>query len=153
MLNPESDALGSGWNIIQSKTALGSGGLFGKGWTEGSQIQLSFLPEGHTDFILAVLGEEMGLIGCALLVVAFLIVFIRGLQMGLTVEDDFSRYAICGITTTFFVYVLVNFLMVCGFLPVVGVPLPLVSYGGTSATTFLLAFGVIIALYKKRELN
>ena len=153
MFNPEADALGSGWNIIQSKTALGSGGLFGKGWGEGSQIQLEFLPAGHTDFILAVLGEEMGLLGCAVLLVAFVIIFMRGLQMGLHVPDDFSKYAICGITTMFFIYVLVNILMACGLLPVVGVPLPLVSYGGTSAITFLLAFGVIVALYKKREVT
>lgn len=153
MFNPEADALGSGWNIIQSKTALGSGGLFGKGWAEGTQIQLEFLPAGHTDFILAVLGEEMGLFGCAVLLVAFVIIFIRGLQMGLHVPDDFSKYAICGITTMFFIYVLVNILMACGLLPVVGVPLPLISYGGTSAITFLLAFGVIVALYKKREIS
>lgn len=153
MFNPEADALGSGWNIIQSKTALGSGGLFGKGWAEGSQIQLEFLPAGHTDFILAVLGEEMGLLGCAVLLVAFVVIFMRGLQMGLNVPDDFSKYAICGITTMFFLYVLVNILMACGLLPVVGVPLPLVSYGGTSAISFLLAFGVIVALYKKREVT
>lgn len=153
MFNPEADALGSGWNIIQSKTALGSGGLFGKGWAEGSQIQLEFLPAGHTDFILAVLGEEMGLLGCAVLLVAFVVIFMRGLQMGLHVPDDFSKYAICGITTMFFIYVLVNILMACGLLPVVGVPLPLVSYGGTSAISFLLAFGFIVALYKKREVT
>ncbi len=151
MFDPESDALGSGWNIIQSKTALGSGGLFGKGWTEGSQIQLEFLPAGHTDFIMAVLGEEMGLIGCASLLVAFLLIFARGLQLSLTLEDDFAKYAICGITTMFFIYVLVNILMVCGLLPVVGVPLPLVSFGGTSAVTFLLGFGVIVALARRRE--
>ena len=153
MFNPEADALGSGWNIIQSKTALGSGGLLGKGWGEGSQIQLEFLPAGHTDFILAVLGEETGLLGCAVLLVAFVVIFMRGLQMGLNVPDDFSKYAICGITTMFFIYVLVNILMACGLLPVVGVPLPLVSYGGTSAISFLLAFGVIVALYKKREVT
>ena len=151
MFDPEADALGSGWNIIQSKTALGSGGLFGKGWTEGSQIQLEFLPAGHTDFIMAVLGEEMGLFGCAILLVMFMLIYMRGLQMGMNAADEFSRYAICGMTTMFFIYVLVNTLMVCGLLPVVGVPLPLVSFGGTSAVTFLLAFGVIVALYRKRE--
>lgn len=145
-LNPEADVLGSGWNIMQSKTALGAGGLFGKGLGEGTQSRLDFLPEGHTDFILAVVGEEFGFVGSVSLVVLMLAIFWRGLYLCHSSSDNFAKYSTAGIVTLFFLYALANCMMVCGLLPVVGAPLPLISYGGSSALTFLAGFGVIMAL-------
>ncbi|MFD1384842.1 rod shape-determining protein RodA [Rhodanobacter aciditrophus] len=145
-LDPESDPLGSGWNIIQSKTAIGSGGVHGKGWLEGSQAQLNFLPESHTDFIIAVLAEEFGLIGCALLMCAYLLVIARGLYIAAYAEDNYARLLAGSITLTFFVYMFVNIGMVSGILPVVGVPLPLVSYGGTSIITIMATFGILMSI-------
>ncbi|SBS31517.1 Rod shape-determining protein RodA [Marinomonas spartinae] len=146
LLDPESDPLGAGWNIIQSKTAIGSGGLYGKGWMEGTQAQLNFLPESHTDFIIAVLAEEFGLIGCCLLLFGYLLVISRGLYIAANAEDNYARLLAGSLTLTFFVYVFVNIGMVSGILPVVGVPLPLVSYGGTSIITIMATFGILMSV-------
>ena len=145
-LDPESDPLGSGWNIIQSKTAIGSGGVYGKGWLEGTQAQLNFLPESHTDFIIAVLAEEFGMLGCVLLMCAYLLVIARGLYIAAYAEDNYARLLAGSITLTFFVYMFVNIGMVSGILPVVGVPLPLVSYGGTSIITIMATFGILMSI-------
>lgn len=146
LLNPEADRLGAGWNIIQSKTAIGSGGLSGKGWLEGTQSRLDFLPEGHTDFIIAVMAEEFGLIGVLLLLGAYLMVIIRGMVIAINAQDSFGRLLAASITTTFFVYVFVNMGMVSGLLPVVGVPLPLISQGGTAIVTMMAGFGILMAI-------
>jgi rod shape determining protein RodA len=146
LLNPESDKLGAGWNIIQSKTAIGSGGWEGKGWLEGTQSHLDFLPESHTDFIIAVLAEEFGLTGVLCLLGLYLLIIARGLVICHQAQDTFSRLLAGSITLTFFVYVFVNMGMVSGLLPVVGVPLPLVSQGGTSLITLMAGFGVLMAI-------
>jgi len=152
MLNPDADKWGTGWNIIQSKTAIGSGGLEGKGWLNGTQAHLDFLPESHTDFIIAVLAEEFGLLGvCALLPIYFAIVA-RGMYIAMNAQDTWSRLVAGSITLTFFVYVFVNLGMVSGILPVVGVPLPLVSYGGTSAVTLMAGFGILMSIQTHRKL-
>jgi rod shape determining protein RodA len=150
--NPESDPLGAGYHIIQSKIAIGSGGLFGKGWGNGSQAQLEFLPERSTDFIFAVLGEEFGLIGLVLLLVGYLFVIARGLYIALQAQDTFGRLLAGSISLTFFVYIFVNTGMVTGLLPVVGVPLPLVSYGGTSMVTLMAGFGILMSINGHRNL-
>lgn len=146
LFNPESDKLGAGWNIIQSKTAIGSGGLAGKGWLNGTQSQLDFLPESHTDFIIAVLAEEFGLLGVLTLLMLYALVVMRGAYISIAANDAFGRLVAGSITFTFFVYVVVNVAMVSGMLPVVGVPLPLVSYGGTSIVTLLAAFGILMSI-------
>ena len=146
LFNPEDDRLGAGWNIIQSKTAIGSGGWDGKGWLNGTQSHLDFLPESHTDFIIAVLAEEFGFIGVVFLLALYLLIIIRGAQISLSAKNTFGSLAAGSITLTFFVYVLVNMGMVSGMLPVVGVPLPLVSYGGTAMVTMLASFGVLMAI-------
>jgi rod shape determining protein RodA len=151
-MNPESDPLGSGWNIIQSKTAIGSGGLEGKGWQQGTQSQLEFLPERHTDFIIAVFAEEQGLIGVLMLLVLYLLIVMRGIYMASRARDSFSRLLGGSLIVTFFIYVFVNIGMVSGILPVVGVPLPLISYGGTSIVTLMAAFGVIMSVYTHRQI-
>ncbi len=151
-LNPESDPLGSGWNIIQSTTAIGSGGLTGKGWTLGTQSQLEFLPERHTDFIVAVLGEEFGLIGMLLVLTLYLLIVGRGLLMANNAHDTYSRLVAGSIILTFFIYVFVNIGMVSGMLPIVGVPLPLVSFGGTSSVTLLAGFGILMSIHSHRRL-
>jgi len=150
--NPENDPLGAGYHIIQSKIAIGSGGLFGKGWGNGSQAQLEFLPERSTDFIFAVLGEEFGLIGLLLLLAAYLLVIGRGLYIALQAQDTFGRLLAGSISLTFFVYVFVNTGMVTGLLPVVGVPLPLVSYGGSSMVTLMAGFGILMSINGHRNL-
>ena len=151
-LNPESDPLGAGWNIIQSTTAIGSGGLWGKGWLQGTQSQLEFLPERHTDFIIAVLGEEFGLVGMLALLFMYLLIVSRGLWMASSAQDTFGRLVAGSIILTFFIYVFVNMGMVSGILPVVGVPLPLVSYGGTSSVTLLAGFGILMSIHAHRRL-
>jgi len=151
-LNPERDPLGSGYHIIQSKIAVGSGGVFGKGWLEGTQSQLDFLPERHTDFIFAVAGEEFGLIGALLLLAVYFFIIFRSLQMAASAERTFGRLLGGAIALTFVVYVFVNIGMVCGLLPVVGVPLPLVSYGGTSMVTLLAGFGILMSIHSNRKL-
>ena len=150
--NPESDPLGAGYHIIQSKIAIGSGGLFGKGWGNGSQAQLEFLPERSTDFIFAVLGEEFGFLGLALLIALYLFVVGRGMVIAFQAQDTFTRLLAGSISLTFFVYVFVNTGMVTGLLPVVGVPLPLVSYGGTSMVTLMAGFGMLMAINGHRNL-
>ena len=151
-LDPESDPLGSGWNIIQSKTAIGSGGMWGKGWLEGTQSQLNFLPESHTDFIIAVCAEEFGFVGVLGLLFLYLLIIFRGLFIALKAQDSYGRILAGSLVMTFFVYVFVNIGMVSGILPVVGVPLPLVSYGGTSAVTLMAAFGVLMSIHTHRKM-
>ncbi|HEY5775884.1 MAG TPA: FtsW/RodA/SpoVE family cell cycle protein, partial [Xanthomonadales bacterium] len=150
-LNPDADPLGDGWNIIQSKIAVGSGGLTGKGWLNGTQSHLEFVPERHTDFILAVLSEEFGLIGVTLLMLVYILVIARGLYIAGIARDTGSRLLAGALSLTLFVYVLVNGGMVSGVLPVVGVPLPLISYGGTSAVTLLAGFGMMMSIYGHRK--
>ena len=150
-LNPEADPLGHGWNIIQSKIAVGSGGLTGKGWLNGTQSNLEFIPERHTDFILAVLSEEFGLIGVSLLMLTYILLIARGLHIANIARDTWSRLLAGAMSLTLFVYVLVNGGMVSGVLPVVGVPLPLISYGGTSAVTLLAGFGIMMSIYGHRK--
>ncbi|MDT8896257.1 rod shape-determining protein RodA [Halomonas sp. I1] len=151
-LSPETDPLGAGWNIIQSTTALGSGGLWGKGWLHGTQSQLEFLPERHTDFIVAVLGEEFGLVGMLAFLFLYLLIVCRGLWLAGTAQETFGRLLAGSIILTFFIYVFVNIGMVSGILPVVGVPLPLVSFGGTSSVTLLAGFGILMAIHSHRRL-
>ncbi|GAA3908035.1 rod shape-determining protein RodA [Halomonas cibimaris] len=151
-LNPESDPLGAGWNIIQSTTAIGSGGVWGKGWFQGTQSQLEFLPERHTDFIIAVLGEEFGLVGMVALLALYLVIVCRGLWLAAGAQDTFGRLVAGSIILTFFIYVFVNVGMVSGILPVVGVPLPLISYGGTSSVTLLAGFGILMSIHAHRRL-
>ena len=151
-LDPESDPLGAGWNIIQSKTAIGSGGLSGKGWLHGTQSQLDFLPESHTDFIIAVIGEELGMTGVLILLALYLLIIGRGLVIAVQAQDSFSRLLAGSITLTFFVYVFVNIGMVTGLLPVVGVPLPMVSYGGTSIVTLMAGFGILMSIRTHRQM-
>jgi len=152
-LNPEQDPLGAGYHIIQSKIAIGSGGLHGKGWLHGTQSQLEFLPERHTDFIFAVFSEEFGLIGVALLLVIYIAIVMRGLWIANKAQTAFTKLLAGSLTLTFFVYVFVNIGMVSGLLPVVGVPLPLISYGGTSMVTLLAGFGIIMAVATHRRFH
>ena len=152
LLDPQSDALGAGYHIIQSQIAIGSGGVFGKGWMNGSQAQLEFLPERSTDFIFAVIGEELGLLGLIALLAGYLFIVGRGVTMSLQCRDAFTRLLAGSIALTFFVYAFVNAGMVMGLLPVVGVPLPLVSYGGTSFVTLMAGFGILMSLHSSRKL-
>jgi len=152
LLNPDSDPLGAGYNIIQSKIAIGSGGLFGKGWTNGSQAQLEFLPERDTDFIFAVMGEELGLFGVLSLLGLYIFIIGRGIYIATQARDTFSRLLAGSISLTFFVYVFVNTAMVTGLVPVVGIPLPLVSFGGTSMVTLLAGFGILMSIHTHRKL-
>jgi rod shape determining protein RodA len=151
-LNPQIDPLGAGYHIIQSQIAIGSGGVFGKGWMNGSQAQLEFLPERSTDFIFAVIGEEFGLLGLLLLLLLYMFVVGRAIYLATQTQDTFARLLAGSIALTFFVYVFINAGMVTGLLPVVGVPLPLVSYGGSSVVTLLAGFGILMALYSRRKL-
>lgn len=151
LFDPEQDPMGAGWNIIQSKTAVGSGGVFGKGLDQGTQSRLDFLPESHTDFIVAVIGEELGLVGVTLLLVLYLAVLARGLYIATQASTTFARLMVGGVMLTFFVYVFVNIAMVCGLFPVVGVPLPLVSFGGTSAISLLVGFGIVMSVHTHRN--
>jgi rod shape determining protein RodA len=144
--------LGAGYHIIQSQIAIGSGGVFGKGYMNGSQAQLEFLPERSTDFIFAVVGEEFGFLGQLLLLGVYGLIIGRALYIALQGQDTFARLVSGSIALTFFVYVFVNTGMVSGLLPVVGVPLPLVSYGGTSMVTLLAGFGILMSLYSRRRL-
>jgi rod shape determining protein RodA len=149
-LNPEADPLGRGYHIIQSKIAIGSGGIYGKGWLHGTQVHLEFLPESSTDFIFAVLAEEFGLLGCLGLLVVYLFIVGRCLYIVMQAQDRYCRFLAGALTLTFFVYVFVNIGMVIGILPVVGVPLPLVSYGGTSTVTLLAGFGMLMSIQTHR---
>ncbi|MCP4491037.1 MAG: rod shape-determining protein RodA [Gammaproteobacteria bacterium] len=151
LLNPESDPLGSGYHIIQSKIAIGSGGVYGKGWLNGTQSQLDFIPERSTDFIFSVFGEEFGFFGSALLVLLYLVIIYRGLYIAANSSDNFGRLLAGALSLTFFVYLFVNTGMVTGMLPVVGVPLPLISYGGTSMVTLMAGFGLMMAIRASRR--
>ena len=152
LLNPDSDPLGAGYNIIQSKIAIGSGGLFGKGWTNGSQAQLEFLPERDTDFIFAVMGEELGLLGVLSLLGLYMFIVGRALYIAIQARDTFSRLLAGSIGLTFFGYVFVNTAMVTGLVPVVGIPLPLVSFVGTSMVTLMAGFGILMSIHNHRKL-
>lgn len=151
LFNPDKDPLGAGYHIIQSKIAIGSGGINGKGWMEGTQSQLEFLPEPHTDFIFAVLSEEHGMIGVLILLAIYLFIIGRGLIIGTKSDSAFGRILSGGTALLLFVYVFVNIGMVSGILPVVGVPLPLFSYGGTSYVTLMAAFGLMMSSYVHRK--
>ncbi|MDO4625981.1 MAG: rod shape-determining protein RodA [Pasteurellaceae bacterium] len=153
LLDPEKDPLGAGYHILQSKIAIGSGGIAGKGWMLGTQSQLEFLPEPHTDFIFAVLGEEHGLIGVIILLAIYLFIIARGLIIGVQAQTAFGRMLTGALTLIFFIYVFVNIGMVSGILPVVGVPLPLVSYGGTSFVVIMAGFGLIMSIHTHRTRN
>ena len=146
LLSPEQDKLGAGWNIMQSTTAIGSGGWSGKSWTQGTQSQLNFLPESHTDFIIAVLAEEFGLIGVLGMLVLYLLLIGRCMIISLNAQSMFGRIMAGTISLTFFVYIFVNMGMVSGILPVVGAPLPFISYGGTAIVTLFLGFGILMAI-------
>jgi rod shape determining protein RodA len=152
LLNPERDPLGASYHIIQSKIAIGSGGLYGKGWFNGSQSHLEFLPERTTDFIFAVFGEEFGFVGCLMLLALYLYIIIRGLYISVQAQDTFCRLLAGSLVMTLFVYVFVNIGMVTGILPVVGIPLPLVSYGGTSLVTLMASFGILMSIHTHRTL-
>jgi rod shape determining protein RodA len=151
-LDPGSDPLGAGYHIIQSQIAIGSGGIYGKGWLAGTQSQLEFLPERTTDFIFAVLGEELGLSGILVLMLLYLAVILRGLAIASRASDTFSRLLAGAVTMVFFVYLFVNMGMVSGLLPVVGVPLPLISYGGTSLVTLMMGFGILMSIETRQKL-
>jgi len=151
-LDPEADKLGAGWNVLQSTAAIGSGGFTGKGWLDGTQSHLEFLPESQTDFIVAVLGEEFGTLGIWLLILAYVAIIGRCLWISLQAQDTFNRLLSAALSVTFFIYVFVNIGMVSGLLPVVGVPLPLVSYGGTSIVTLMASFGIIMSIHTHRKM-
>jgi rod shape determining protein RodA len=152
LFDPEADRLGAGWNIIQSKTAIGSGGWSGKGWLQGTQSHLDFLPERHTDFIIAVLAEEWGFRGVLVLLALYSAVVARGFWISLTAQTSYGRLLASAITLTFCVYVIVNMGMVAGLLPVVGVPLPFVSFGGTAIVTLMLGFGILTAISTEKRI-
>lgn len=152
LLNPEQDPLGSGYHIIQSKIAIGSGGVFGKGWLEGSQSHLNFLPEHATDFIFAVCGEEFGLLGCLLLIICVGLITICGLRIVRNAQTTFTKLLAAGLIMSFFLSAFVNIAMVMGIVPVVGIPLPLVSYGGSAMLTFLASFGILMSIKSHRIL-
>ena len=147
LLDPEKDPLGAGYHILQSKIAIGSGGLWGKGWMQGTQSQLEFLPEPHTDFIFAVMSEEHGMVGFLILISIYMFIIIRGLIIAVNDQTSFGRILAGATTLIFFVYVFVNIGMVSGILPVVGVPLPLFSYGGTSYVAIMAAFGLVMSVH------
>ena len=150
-LDPESDPLGAGYHISQSKIAIGSGGLWGKGFLQGTQSHLDYLPEGHTDFVFATMAEEWGLVGGMALIFAFLMLFRWGIRVSIRAQDRFSRLAAAGLTTTIFFYVAINLMMVMGLAPVVGIPLPFMSYGGSSMLTVMLCIGIIMAIDRDRQ--
>ncbi|NOQ17319.1 MAG: rod shape-determining protein RodA [Methyloprofundus sp.] len=151
-LNPEADPMGKGYHIIQSKIAIGSGGVNGKGWQENTQSQLDFLPESSTDFIFAVFAEEFGLVGCIGLLALYLAIIARGFYIAVQAQDTYCRLLAGSLVCTFFVYIFVNIGMVIGVLPVVGVPLPLISYGGTSMVTLLAGFGILMSIHTHKKI-
>ena len=150
-LNPEADPLGAGYHILQSKIALGSGGLFGRGFMHGTQSHLSFLPEHQTDFIFTMLAEELGLVGAAGLIGLYVLLFAYGFAIALRARNHFGRLLGIGLTTTLFLYVFINIAMVVGLIPVVGVPLPLISYGGTAMITVLVSLGLLMCIFVHRD--
>jgi rod shape determining protein RodA len=151
LFDPDSDPLGTGWNIAQSKIAIGSGGFFGKGYLEGTQSQLDFIPESHSDFIFAVIGEELGLIGILFLFSLYALIIYRIFSIGYSSDTVFSRLVCCCIGFIFFIFLIINISMVIGIIPVVGVPLPLVSQGGTSLVVHLIAFGFVLSMKKRSD--
>jgi len=151
-INPEADPMGAGYHIIQSKIAIGSGGVNGKGWLGSSQAELDFLPESSTDFIFAVFAEEFGLFGCVGLLILYLLIISRCFYIAVQAQDTYCRLLAGSLTFTFFVYVFVNIGMVIGILPVVGVPLPMISYGGTSMVTLMAGFGILMSIHTHRKL-
>ena len=151
LFDPERDPQGAGWHIIQSTTAIGSGGLFGKGYRQGTQSHLEFLPERHNDFIAAVIGEEFGLLGILALISLYLVLLGRCLYISIRLSEAYQKLTVAGITCGLFICMFVNLMMVCGFLPVVGVPLPLVSYGGTSMLATLIGIGMILSFNTHRK--
>ncbi len=153
LLDPTQDPLGKGFHIIQSTIAIGSGGVFGKGWMDGTQTHLAFLPERHTDFIFAVLAEEFGLVGAVLLLVTYLVLLARGFQIAMMAPSHGTRLLGGAITMIFFTYAFVNMGMVSGILPVVGVPLPFISYGGTALVTLCLGIGILMSIQRSRQAN
>ncbi|WP_420885570.1 peptidoglycan glycosyltransferase MrdB [Candidatus Profftia tarda] len=152
LLNPERDPLGAGYHIIQSKIAIGSGGFSGKGWLHGTQSQLEFLPERHTDFIFAVIAEELGLIGVLILLALYLLTIIRGLMIAVKAQTTFGRVIVGDLMLILFVYIFVNIGMVSGILPVVGVPLPLISYGGSALIVLMAGFGIVMSIHAHRKI-
>lgn len=152
-LNPEDDPLGAGYNILQSKIALGSGGLFGKGFLNGTQSQLNFLPEKHTDFIFVMFGEEFGLFGGLLLLSAYLVTLAYGVAIAMQARSQFARLVAMGVTINFLLYILINVSMVMGLIPVVGIPLPLMSYGGTAMITVMFGFGLLMSVHLHRNIE
>jgi rod shape determining protein RodA len=152
-LNPDSDALGAGWNITQAKIALGSGGFLGKGFLMGTQSRLNFVPEKQTDFILAIIGEEFGFLGLMLLLGMFAAVIWNGVNIALSARSHFGRLLAMGVTLNFFLYIMINGLMVMGLIPVVGIPMPLVSYGGTALMTVMIGFGLLMSVHVHRQVT
>lgn len=152
LLNPETDPLGNGYHIIQSKIAIGSGGLFGKGWLNGSQSQLEFLPERHTDFIFAVLAEEFGLIGVIILIILYASLIIRGIIIANNTNNIFCKIISIGFMLNLFIYIFINISMVIGIIPIVGVPLPIISYGGTSLIILMAEFGIIMSIHNHKKM-
>jgi rod shape determining protein RodA len=152
-LDPESDALGAGWNITQAKIAIGSGGLSGKGFLNGTQSRLNFLPEKQTDFIFTNFGEEFGFVGSVALLILFAVVIFYGLQIAMSARSQFSRLLAMGITLNFFFYIMINGLMVMGLIPVVGIPMPLLSYGGTAMLTVMFGFGLLMSVHVHRQVE
>jgi rod shape determining protein RodA len=152
-LNPASDALGAGWNISQAEIAVGSGGLAGKGFMQGTQSRLNFLPEKFTDFIWTVLGEEFGFAGCMAVLLLFGAVIYYGVRIAISSRSQFGRLLAFGITLNFFFYILINACMVMGLIPVVGIPMPLISYGGTAMLTVLFGFGLLMSVHVHRQVE
>ena len=151
LFDPWSDPLGTGYHTVQSIIAIGSGGIRGKGWLSGTQSHLEFIPERSTDFIFSVFGEEFGMLGALLLLLLYLFLVLRGIWISLCAADNYSKLLAAGITVSFFFYVFVNIGMVSGILPVVGVPLPLISYGGTSIVTLMVGFGILMSISCKNK--
>ncbi len=152
-LNPESDPLGAGYHIMQSKIALGSGGIFGKGFVQGTQSHLNYLPEMRTDFIFSMLAEEFGMMGGLILFALYILLMAYGYAIAFRSQNHFGRLLALGLTGVFFLYIFINIAMVMGLVPVVGVPLPLISYGGTSMLTLLISFGLIMSVYVHRDIE
>jgi rod shape determining protein RodA len=152
-LDPEADALGAGWNITQAKIAIGSGGLSGKGFLNGTQSRLNFLPEKQTDFIFTNFGEEFGFVGSIALLILFAVVIFYGIQIATGARSQFSRLLAMGITLNFFFYIMINGLMVMGLIPVVGIPMPLLSYGGTAMLTVMFGFGLLMSVHVHRQVE
>jgi rod shape determining protein RodA len=152
-LNPEADALGAGWNITQAKIAIGSGGVSGKGFLQGTQSRLNFLPEKQTDFIFTNFGEEFGFVGTVALLILFAVVIFYGLQIAMSARSQFGRLLAMGITLNFFFYIMINGLMVMGLIPVVGIPMPLLSYGGTAMLTVMFGFGLLMSVHVHRQVE